>query len=149
VSKPSWEEIYHVVPMFYRDNGASSPFRFLYPFIYSRRIRADIAFCSRIHDFGYGPARLSGSPSGLWKLTKKDWDEKYREALIARGRVKIAKVHCWALKEFGSYSWSRFDRRMNKMGWQSYSDWFSWASEGFSKGETYQFYNKLEVFREL
>jgi hypothetical protein len=120
-----WEDVAGVIPWHYKWDGASSPFRWFYPFLYSRTTQADIDLVSRVHDFGYGPARLYGSPLGLSKLTKADWDAIYRDGLIDRGHPRIAWAHHFALDRFGGPAWRRCAEYMEARGWHCYDDFLA------------------------
>lgn len=119
---PTWEQIEAVIPWHYRWDGASSPFRVLYPLIYSETTQADIDLVSRVHDFGYGPARLPGSPLGLSALAKADWDAVYRDGLVDRGHPRIAWWHHWALSRFGGRAWIERGEWLRQQGWTCYDD---------------------------
>jgi len=131
---PHWKDVARVIPEDFRYDGASSPFRRFYPIVYwSAYTRADIYTASRVHDFGYGPARLLGSPQvamgedmhSLFVLTRSDWDEIYRRALLSLGHPRVAAMHHAVLSYVGGMAWRKNDKRMIEQGVNTYANWLA------------------------
>lgn len=103
-ASPTWQEVELTIPPCFlhrsemeppyppaNHNGASSPFRWLYPIIYDDQTILDIAGGSYIHDSGFSIFQLPGSP---WAhLTQKQWDDLYRDYLLDHGHPNVAKLH--------------------------------------------------------
>ena len=131
MSLPHWKDVAGVIPEDFRYDGASSPFRFLYPLLYDRTTRTAIAIAARVHDYGYGPARLLGSPEvpqgghlvTLSMLDRSDWDRLYTTALAAMGHSRVARAHYWAVRKFGKRAWHKNGERMKAQGLRNYGDW--------------------------
>jgi len=128
---PHWRDVAAVIPEDFRFDGASSPFSPLYGLIYGRRTRADIMIASRVHDYLYGPARLSGSPyvaagccmRALFTLGREEADAVYRHALFSLGHPIVGKIHYTALRRLGGFAWRANARRMRARGIYSYAQW--------------------------
>ena len=133
-SLPHWKDVASCIPEDFRYDGASSPFRIIYPLIYwSPYTLADIYIASRIHDFGYGPARLIGSPHvamgdemhSLSTLNRHQWDEIYRLALLGLHHPRIAAIHHGGLDLLGWLAWQRNDEKFAKRGIITYDNWLA------------------------
>jgi len=133
-SVPHWRDVAAVIPEDYQFDGASSPFRIIYPLIYwSRTTRTAITIAARVHDYGYGPARLHGAPVvaadrslvPLALLDREEWDGLYRSALVAMGHPRIAALHYWALRKVGGHAWRKNAQKMQRKGIKTYADWLT------------------------
>lgn len=131
---PTWVEVRDQIPPCFKyqrelskphppgnHNGASSPFRFLYPVIYDKRTRDDIEEASYIHDFGYMFARLPGS--GMDHLTRYAWDSIYRDWYLAHEHPAIARLHFAGVRIGGGGAWLRNGEMMQKWGLYTYQDY--------------------------
>jgi hypothetical protein len=121
VKVPSWREVHRVIPPDFRDNGVSSPLQAFYGLFYwGRKRRADLARVARGHDFGYGPARLPGSP--FEDITREGWDSMYSDHLIELDHPIIERIHRPTLDIAGERAWIKSMRKMHKWGWHTYDD---------------------------
>lgn len=101
-------------------NGASSPFRFLYPLIYTDEQRAAIDEASYLHDWLYMYGRLPGAPGGTEYLTRGECDRLYRQYYLDHGFNKIATVHYLGVRLGGGRPWRRNARFMAAAGDDTY-----------------------------
>lgn len=108
-------------------NGASSPFRFLYPVIYSRKLRRLIYENSYLHDAGYTIFQLPGSP--WFHLTRDQWDLIYRQKYRDEGYRKVAWAHYTTLRRYGQGAWDKNRAIMERL----YGDWTTYLT---AKGAT-------------
>lgn len=121
---PDWRAVARAIPPDFRCDGASDP-TLLYllsatSFIpWCKRASVAVNEAGRIHDFGYGPARLPGSP---WAWASKDaWDAMYRQCLIDNGHPVIANVHHRGVEWFGRRAWDSNWQRMQEWKWFTYA----------------------------
>jgi len=126
-----------IIPEDFQFDGASSPFRIIYPLIYWRKTtRVAITIASRVHDFGYGPARLHGAPVvtadksmvPLALLDREEWDDMYRSALTGMGHPRVASLHHWMLRRVGGRAWRKNMRKMHKKNIHAYDEWLALRS---------------------
>lgn len=114
--KTHWADIF-------QQNGPSSPFRPVYPLIYPRdsHVRKIMWEASFIHDGGYWILRLPGSP--YEHVTRKEWDQAYRNHIRDNGHPIVAAMHYRALRAMGGLAWQRNWRRMVELGYEDLEAW--------------------------
>jgi hypothetical protein len=118
-----WYEVERLIPPCFRDNGPSSPFGFLYGFIYTPKRRAAIYRAAKVHDFLYWQGRLSGS--GTEHLTRSEADFIYGDSIRVAGYPVIAKLHAGVLRRFGGRAYDKAMRRMRALCDYTYGDYLS------------------------
>lgn len=125
---PDWRAVSKAIPPDFRCDGASDP-TILYllsltSFLpWSKRASVAVNEAGRIHDFGYGPARLPGS--GFDHYGKAAWDEMYRQCLIDKGHPVIANTHWRGVTWFGGRAWRANWRKMQIWGWFTYASFLA------------------------
>jgi len=118
---PDPELIRYLIPSQFIDNGPSSPFRFLYPFIYSAEVRAVLYYAARTHDWLFWYGTLFGS--GTEHLTFEERNRVYRILIENRGHSRVAVVHYKTLQFFGRIAFYRAGRKMRTMGDETIVDY--------------------------
>jgi len=111
------EELNESYP-WWKDNGNSDPFRFIWPLIYSKDTIKLLHKVAKNHDWGYYAGHLVGSPHE--HLTRRDWDKMYRDYLIRNGHPHIARLHYRHLRLFGWWAWNSNNADMKRMGYHDF-----------------------------
>jgi hypothetical protein len=124
VALPNWRTIDHDIPVDFRDDGSSDPILLrllsLIPMGWARRMVAAVNTAGRRHDYGFGPARLPGSP--YYGVTMPMWNLMYRKNIEAMGYPRLAAIHWRALDRVGAIAWERNARKMQVWEWWTYQD---------------------------
>ena len=136
---PNWREVEATIPHGFRDDGASDPVLMVWlrrsTHEWARRLAAWVDRIARVHDYGYAPARLSGSP---WEaVTKTEWDMCYRNGIQDGGDWKykaLSRIHRRALRPFGWIAWWRNARQMREWGWTTYSEFLADPDHSYTGG---------------
>ena len=147
-----WRIVYAFCPADFRDNGTSSPFRFLYGLIYSANSCAVLAQIARLHDFMYGPGRLHGSP--LEGATREQADAMYLAGLLEQfaapvirprtigdhihridmARMRwVARRHYDVLVRVGGIAWANNARQMAAWGWRTWDDFMRDTDKSYAR----------------
>ena len=103
------------------DNGPSSPFRWMYPVIYTKHARQTLNLAAYAHDAGYWMLRLEGSPFA--SVERKSWDMMYRNFIRSEGHSWIAGRQYRALRVFGGKAWKKNGRWMSELGYVNMHIW--------------------------
>ncbi len=104
-------------------NGASSPFRRWYKYIYDPQTIIDIDDNSFPHDYGYTFARLPGSP--LEFMTREDWDDNYYDGFVEMNHPNIARLHYGVLRPTGWVAWERNWELMQGWGFTTFDEYLA------------------------
>lgn len=122
----SLEEVVPRIPIFFIDNGNSSPGKRFWPWLYDDKTIEALNKVGRPHDFGYTYARLKGS--GMEHMSKWQWDKMLAKFIIDNGgkRRKLAAfLERSGLTAGGWPAWIKNGRMMKKMGDVDYATWFT------------------------
>lgn len=114
------EDARMALPLAWRGNGCSSPFRALHGRLYSQEALSAIDLAADGHDGGYGPLRLTGSGFEHW--TRADWNRAYRECLTIQGYPVIGQLHYLGLVLGSLGPWLANAEEMERIGWHTWLD---------------------------
>lgn len=122
---PDWREVAKIVPPDFRNDGSSDPvivyLLSVFGFIpWCKRTAQVINEAGRLHDFGFGPGRLTGG--GYSHVTRAGWNAMYAQHIADGGHPWIARRHRWALDKFGQRAWDKWERTMRRWEWYTFQD---------------------------
>lgn len=126
MSVPTVKEINSMLPVFFLDNGPSSPFRGLHKVLYGKHGIDILGEAARAHDAGYSVLRLFGS--GYDKVTRKEWDQMYRNHIAANGHPVAARIQYIGLRMGGGAAWKKIWRNTLRK-YSSYQEYLGYKQD--------------------
>jgi len=125
---PDWRAVHRAIPPEYQCDGSSDPVLLyllgLVAFVpWAKRAHTAINDGGRLHDFGYGPARLPGS--GFDHFGKNAWDAMYRQFLLDADHPVWANVHWRGVESVGGCAWRANWAKMQARGWYTYASFMA------------------------
>ena len=126
---PDWREVSKTVPPEFVDNGSTVPLWRVWALVLKRLVFVFMDEAGRLHDYGYGPGRLPGSP---WAdVTREEWDQMYRQCLDDHGCRKLGGLHYFFLRRCGEPAWRHNWVQMQAWEWTDYAAFVEDPDKGY------------------